>query len=163
MVTIVPTLDTVTNDTVPVTTAVTVPVATTIKPVAVAVRPELAVVNAAPETLTVPETTAETDKPGTTETTWVPSIVTIVPTVETVTSETVPDATTLSDVPVTDITLLTEIVPVAMFDTLTTPVTTAVTVPVATTISPVAVAVRPLLAVVNAACETLIVPETPIG
>jgi len=57
IVTRVPTVDTVTNDTVPATltvletlivpvaTAVTVPVATTIRPVAVAVRPLLAVVN----------------------------------------------------------------------------------------------------------------------
>ena len=150
-------------DTVPVATAVTVPVATTMRPVAVAVRPDEAVVNAAPDTDTVPETTAETDSPGTTETIWVPSMVTMVPTDETVTSDTVPDATTFSDVPVTDTTLLTDIVPVAMFDTLTTPVTTAVTVPVATTIIPVAVAVKPELAVVNAAPETLTVPETPIG
>src|SRR5215831_10737752 len=129
MVTIVPTEETVTNETVPVTTAVTVPVATTIKPVAVAVKPDEAVVNAACDSATVPETTADTDRPGTTETTWVPRMVTIVPTLDTVTNDTVPLMTTV---------LLTEIVPV----------TTAVTVPVATTTSPVAVAVRPLLAVV---------------
>src|SRR5215470_7682253 len=43
----------------PVTTAVTVPVATTINPVAVAVSPEDAVVNAALSTETVPLTRAE--------------------------------------------------------------------------------------------------------
>jgi len=71
-------------------------------------------------------------------------MVTMVPTLDTVTRDTVPLITTV---------LLTE----------TVPVTTAVTVPVATTIKPVAVAVSPLLAVVNAACERLTVPEMPIG
>jgi hypothetical protein len=105
-VTIVPTVDTVTKLTVPTTVAVTVPVATTISPVAVAVRPELAVVKetdvklTAPcwETLTVPSkvttvpteetvtkltvplTTAETDAPGTAETSTVPRTVTMVET-----------------------------------------------------------------------------------
>ena len=83
---------------------------------------------------------------------------TIVPTEDTVTNDTVPDATTFNEVAVTDTTLLTDTVPVAMFDTETTPVTTAVTVPVATTMRPVAVAVRPELAVVNASWETETVP-----
>lgn len=79
------------SETVPVTTAVTVPVATTTRPVAVAVNPDDAVVKTAFDTKTVPETTvvlspvltvkvvgeivtvplttAETLRPGTTETT----------------------------------------------------------------------------------------------
>ena len=89
-----------------------------------------------------------------------PSNVTMVPTELTVTKDTVPLATTFNEVPVTETTLLTDTVPVAMFETETTPVTTAVTVPVATTINPVAVAVRPLEAVVNAAPENESVPLT---
>lgn len=146
--------------TAPVTTALTVPVATTIKPVAVAVRPDDAVVNAALSTATVPPvasvttavleirmlcaagsetvplTTADTLRPGTTLTTCVPRMV----------------ETTEMSAPVIETTGSAEID--------TGPVTTAVTVPVATTTSPVAVAVSPEDAVVNAACETATVPDT---
>src|SRR5215831_2405075 len=120
------------TDTVPVTTAVTVPVATTIKPVAVAVSPDDAVVNANWETETVPVSSVPMVTVPVTDTTVVapaglptqtgrpvtplkpePVVVITIPEIpemktvpDTVVNEakllidTVPDATTFSDVAV---------------------------------------------------------------
>ena len=128
---------------VPVTIAVTVPVATTIKPVAVAVRPDDAVVENNPELEMVPEITTvfETDIVPLTTTVFETLTVPLITTVFGMVAVTVCDAASHTSPPVTPLacvvvvgTLLeppeTETVPemTTVLETLTVPLTAADTV-----------------------------------